>query len=89
MLEPLAEPHALEQLARVRGRVSHRRAADEQRHRDVLESRELGQQVMELIDEAERAVAEPPALDVARTRHRLARNADLARRRLVEPAEQL
>ena len=44
---------------------------------------------MELVDEPERAIAQAAALDVARAAHRLARDADLARGRLVEPAEQL
>ena len=50
-----------------------RHAADEERHRDVLERRELRQQVMELVDEPERAVAQAPALGVAERRSSAAR----------------
>ena len=39
-------------------------AAHQQRHRHVLERRELGQQMMELVDEAHRMVAQAPALGV-------------------------
>ena len=89
MLEPLAQAHALEQAARFGGRLLRRRAAHEQRHRDVLERRELRQQMMELIDEAERTIAQPAALRVAQRAHRLADDAHLACRRLIEAADEL
>ena len=57
MLEPLAQADALEQPARFGRGLLRRRAAHEQRHRNVLERRELGQQMVKLIDEAERAIA--------------------------------
>ncbi len=45
--------------------------------------------MMELIDEPERAIAQPAALDLAERAHRLAGDDDRPRRRVVEPAEQL
>ena len=89
MLEPLAEAHALEQAARLGGRLRRRGAAHEQRHRDVLERRELRQQMVELVDEAERAIAQPAAVRVAQRAHRLADDAHLAGRRLIETADEL
>ena len=50
-----AEADALEQLARARSaRVARGTPPDERRHRHVLERGELGQQVVELEDEADR-----------------------------------
>ena len=60
--EPRAEPDAFERSARPLPRFSRRHAPHEQRHRHVLERGELGQQMMELVDEAERAVAQLAAL---------------------------
>ena len=61
-------------IAAAAARASRRRhAPDQQRHRDVLDRGELRQQVMELVDEAERAVAHLPARGLAtatRTRRR-------------------
>ena len=55
----LAEPHLAEQRLRAcRGPRPPARARDEQRHHHVLERGELGQQVVELEDEAEGPVAE-------------------------------
>ena len=46
------------------GRRSRRHAPHQQRHRHVLERGELRQQVVELVDETECLVAQPPALGV-------------------------
>src|SRR5688572_2043496 len=89
VLEPLAESYALEKVAGFRCRLRRRHAAYEQRHRDVLERRELGQQVMELIDEAERAIAQPASIRIAQRAHRFAGDAHLACRRLIEAANEL
>ena len=55
--EPLAEADLAERLGGARARLGGGQAADAQRHRDVVERGELGQQVVELVDEAEMAVA--------------------------------
>src|SRR5690606_40860596 len=87
--QPLAETDPLEQLARGALGLRNLDAPHEERHRDVLERRELGQQMVELVDEAERTVAQPAPLDIVEARHVLAGDDDLARRRLVETAEKL
>jgi hypothetical protein len=64
MLESRAEPHPHEQLACALARLVDRRAADQQRHRDVLERSELGKQVVKLVHEAELAIAQLAALRI-------------------------
>ena len=59
MREPMAEPDLLEHRGGAAAYFLLRRAPDGERHRDVLERRELGQQMVELVDEAERLVAQP------------------------------
>ena len=70
MIEALPEADALEQMPRAcRSACAVRLAPHQQRHRDVLERRELRQQVMELVDEAERCgCASSPRSRVATTR---------------------
>ncbi len=62
MLQALAKADTLQQLAGARACGRDRRAPNKQRHRHVLERRELRQQMMKLIDEAERAIAQLTAL---------------------------
>ena len=64
-------------------------APDRERHRDVLQRGELRQQVVELVDEAERAVAHARRVPSPSARRSRALDADLARRRRVEPAQQV
>ena len=64
-----AEPHRREQLARPRLRRRPARARRPLRQRHVLQRRELRQQVVELVDEADRLAPEPGA----RARRRAAR----------------
>jgi lipoprotein-releasing system ATP-binding protein len=64
-------------------------AADAQRHRDVLQRGEFGQQVMELVDEAERTVAQRAARGFGERGERDAFDAHLAAARHVEPAEKM
>ena len=65
-----ASPTSVEQPRGAALRLGQRPPRDEQRHRHVLERRELGQQVVELEHEAERAVAERAALGLRRARAR-------------------
>jgi len=58
------EPHQIEQLRRPRPDFAPVAPADQPRQADVFESGELGQQVMELEDEADTAVAETRQLPV-------------------------
>jgi hypothetical protein len=71
----------------VRGRARH--APDQQGHRDVLERRELHQEMVELVHEAERLVAQPPALGVGERGHRAAENLHLAAGGRIQSAEQV
>ena len=64
-------------------------APDEQRHRHVLQRRELGQQVVKLVDKPERPVAEHPALDLRLAADVPAGHAHLARARRIESAENM
>ena len=57
MAEPLAEADLAQHRRRPLARLVATEAADAQRHGDVVERGEFGQQVMELVDEAEMAVA--------------------------------
>src|SRR4029079_16187432 len=53
MEQPLAQAHLLERLCRAVARRRNGNATDPKRHRDVVDRAELGQQVVELVDEAE------------------------------------
>ena len=64
-------------------------AADQQRHGDVFQRGEFRQQVMELVDEAERAVAQFAALRLAHLLHFLPEDLRRCRRWLVQSAEQM
>ena len=85
--EAHAEPDPSEQFAGALARLADRRAADQQRHADVFERGEFRQQVMELVDEAERAVAQFSASAIGQPRHGLALDLDFTAGRLVEAAE--
>src|SRR5690606_27727908 len=85
ILEPDAREH-------VRGRLERggaRPAPYQQRHGDVLERAELRQQMVELVDEPEHAVAEHAALALRQASDVLAVDLDQARRRSIEAAEQV
>src|SRR5262249_14929356 len=87
MPNAVTEADGLQDLRRAILGLALRHSLDERRHRDVLEGRELGQQVMELEDEADGLVAE-------RRERRGARGEDVATlkphetvRRQIERAE--
>src|SRR5688572_12723187 len=77
--EARAQAHFGEDLRRLRSRLVGRHAPDQEWHRHVLDRGELRQQVVELVDEAERAVAHAAALDLAHLAERLALDEDAAR----------
>jgi hypothetical protein len=89
VLDPMAETDALEHLHRGGARFRRRHPPDRERHRDVLERGELRQQVMELVDEAERAIAHGAARGFGERGERDAVDEDLTAGRRVEPAEQV
>src|SRR5207237_9386160 len=65
VLDARAEAHFLERALRASEGLAPLGAPDEERHRHVLERAELRQQVVELVDEAERRVARRAALRLA------------------------
>ena len=85
VLEARAEADLLQDLRRAAARLVAVHPADEERHRHVLHRGELGQEVMELVDEAERAVAHPPALGLAHRAEGLALDRHRARRGASRP----
>ncbi len=89
MLEPLAQTHTLEQSTRTRTRRRHVHAAHQKRHRDIFERGEFGQQVMKLVHETDRTVAQIPASFLAELVNVLAIHQHFPRRRPVQAAEQL
>ena len=70
MMESVREPHPSQHPARLLGGDGHRLTGDQQRHGGVLQRAELGEQVVELVDEPQLPVAEPglgtavPAMDI-------------------------
>ena len=64
MIQTRAQSDALQQRSRPFARVVHGHPPDQQRHRHVLQRREFGQQVMELVDEAKRAIAQLAARSI-------------------------
>ena len=72
-----------------RFRLGFRQPPDEQRHGDVLERAELGQQMVKLIHETEVAVAQDPALRVVDRRQIVPHQLDAATARGIESAQQV
>ena len=70
MTGPRPETEIVEQLLRARLRLSTIQTIDHLRQRDVLKRRELWQQVMKLIDEADRHATQIGAFRVAHQRGR-------------------
>src|SRR5579863_1303821 len=89
MIEALAEPDALEEPTGRLARLRHLDAAHEKGHGDVLQGGELRQEVMELVDESERAVAQLAPLLLAQAVNVASIDQHLAAGRLIEPAENL
>src|SRR5262249_43386799 len=89
MTEPLAETHALEQGAGGAPCCGDLHAAHEQRHGDVLQRREFRQQMMKLVDETERAVAQYAALALAERVDVASRHPHHTGARRIEAAENL
>src|SRR5437868_4157128 len=89
VIEPLAESNSLQQLPGLRPSLHNLHAPHEQRHRNVLERGKLRQQVMELIDEPERAVAQHAALLLAQPVNVPSIDQHATARRTIETAENL
>jgi hypothetical protein len=89
VIEALGEADLLQHHGRSFARFGRESASDEERHRHVLERSELHQQMMELVDEAERCVPRQSALGFAHLAQRAALHEHLPRGRRVEAAEQM
>ena len=89
VLEAVRQANAREHRGRRITRVARGHAADQQRHGRVLDRVEFRQQVVELVHEAQRPVAHLPALGLRQRRKVGAVDTDLARRRHVEPAQEV
>ncbi len=89
VIETLLESDARQQRARAR-RGRHRAfSSHQQRHRHVLQRRELGQQVVKLVDEADAAIAQCAAVALRQRVNVLPRHQYLARVGTIEAAENL
>ena len=86
MRATLREPDQVQQPVGLLAGRRARQAADQQRHRHVLGGREFAEQVMELVDEAELAIAHQAAAYLVELVEALAFDLHFSRRRLVEPA---
>src|SRR3954451_25373400 len=89
MIETMAKPDLAEHALGARGRVGPLQAPDEERHGDILRGAELGQQVMELEDEGERACARLRALCFAHLADRAALHEYLSGGGPIEAAQEM
>jgi len=89
MLQPRAEPDLGENRRRLPFRCRLVHAPDQQRHRDVLQRGEFRQQVVELIDEAERFVAQAAPFAFRHSGEIIAEQMHAAGSGRVEPAKQM
>ena len=86
MVEALGEAEEIEKLAGALARFARREPTDELRHDHVLEGGELGQEVMELVDEADLLAAQARAPGIVHGGCRPAADEHLAAIRLLEQA---
>ena len=89
MLEPLREAERAKQLLRPRPRSLRLRAAHELRQDDILDSVELGQQVMELIHEAKQLTPKAGAALIVEISRLFAREPDRTFEAAFEQAHSL
>src|SRR6266849_2858176 len=87
--EPLAEPDPLEQVGRPRARRGLWLAGDQARQHDVLQRGEVAQQVVELEDEADLAVAEDRQLGLRAGEHVPPVEEEATPARLVERSQEM
>jgi hypothetical protein len=89
MLEPCSQADLFKHFFCSLKRLVTFTSSDEKRHRHVLYGGELVQQVVELVDEAERRVPHRAALGLAHRAEGAAAHVDCATARRIEPAEQM
>ena len=89
VIEPVPEPHGFERGPSLRARFRPVHPADEERHRRIVERRELGKQVVELIDEAEAPVSQAPAFGLREPGKLFARDRNFARVESIQTAQDM
>ena len=89
VLQAMAEAHRLQQVARALAGLMHALPAQQHRHHHVFKRGELRQQVMELVDEAQRTVAQAAALGIGQRAHLLPGHEHLACSGHVKPTQQV
>ena len=85
--QPMTETHTLQQRRSALTRLGNGHPTNQQRHADVFQGAELGEQMVELIDEAQRPVAQQTALFFIQGRQLFARQPDTASARRIQTAE--
>jgi hypothetical protein len=89
MRQALREPHPLEHAGGSFARRRRSFSADQARHHDVFECREVRQKMVELEHETDRAIAKASQVALALCRDVDSPHEDLTRRRPLESAEQV
>src|SRR5690348_6974634 len=89
MVQPRSEADTLEDFARALSCSLDALAAYEQRHGNILQRRKFRQQVMKLVDEAQRFVAQHAALALAELMDVASRHHHLTLAGPIESAEHL
>ncbi len=69
MIQPSAQTHSFQERRGMIARLIHRRTPYQQRHGYVLQRTEFRQQVVELVDEAQRAVTQLAARRIPELAH--------------------
>ncbi len=89
MREAFGQPNARQQSARPRLGGARIHSPHQQRHRDIFERGEFGQQVMKLIDEAHGAISQMTALGIVQAIHCGSCDLHRAAGRQIEPSQEL
>ncbi len=66
VVRTITQPDPLQQSHSLPLRLGNRGAADQQRHAHIFQRSEFGEQMVELVDEAQRAIAHPPAFGIGK-----------------------
>ncbi|KAG1240315.1 hypothetical protein G6F68_017783 [Rhizopus microsporus] len=85
----MAETDRLQQGRCPAGRLGHGGTGQQYRHHHVFQRGEFRQQVMELIDKAQRLVAQQAARGIRQRRHALAGHIDFAGGWNIQPTQQV
>ncbi|MNM27476.1 hypothetical protein D3C81_379690 [compost metagenome] len=89
VVQAMAEANRFQQRSRTRTGLRHCGAGQHHRHHHVFQRGEFRQQVVELVDETQRLVAQQAARGVRQRGHALTGDIDLARGGRIQPAQQV